>query len=357
MSLPIIYHLTHRRVPRLHSLGLLRTFFTSSSTRSGLAPSFSSSKNIKKMVTKLGVNRVSSIIFTGKPNTQLPSEFGIKDDQFIPGAISAVGVVTNLMASGDWDQLEGLVDRNCISNLQASMVKFNSVQQELVVLNPDDVFLSFISNPTDCDSGKNLHLVTFSQPKLGLVKSIILENKGLSEKGFFELLKENKNTMRDIKEKTAALNTKQDLRNLLNHRILVERLKKGNKVKEHEEELQKHKVMAKVYNSKVQRVKEHMDNISANKPLSLLATNEIVVGNYRLQRDSHDSPWTITELAQINSQQAWAPIFRARWKARLTVNTVISIMYGYNYNFYTILRADYVSLYFAFLLTIALLFV
>lgn len=265
-----------------------------------------------------------------------------------------MGVVTSHMAAGDWDKLEGLVDRDCINNMEANMDRFNSVQKELVVLNPDDVFLSFISNPNDCDSGKNLQLVTFSQPKLGLVKKLILENEELSGKGIFELLRENKKTMREIREKAAMLNTKEDLKNLMKHRIHVERLKKSNKLQEHEEELQKHKVMAKVYNSKVKRVKEHMDNISANKPLSLLATNEIVVGNYRLQRDNYESPWTITELAQINSQQAWAPIFRARWKARLALTTTVSIIYGYNYSFYTILRADYVSLYIALLLLITL---
>ena len=88
--------------------------------------------------------------------------------------------------------IDTLVDRGCINSLKASMLNMNTVQKELVVINPEDVFLSFIANPSACDSGKDLHLVTFSQPKLGLVKAMVEENKDLASMGILEMLKENK---------------------------------------------------------------------------------------------------------------------------------------------------------------------
>lgn len=352
--MPFLFLFHSHNIKRTHNLNLIRTLLTTTSVRSGLVPTFNTSNDKNKMVTKLGLSRISSVVLTGKPNTSLPSEFNVNLNQFLPEAISAVGVVTGFMASGDWDKLDGLVERDCIESLQTTMAKFNSVEKELVFLNPDDVFLAFISNPHECSLGNNLHLVTFSQSKLGLVKNMIEENKDLSKIGILELLKENKTIMREVRTKSTMLNVKEDLRDLLKHRLHLVSVLKRNDLKRHEQELQKHKAMAKEYNKKVKTLRDFMDNISADKPLAVLATNEIVVCNYRFQRNSNESPWIITEVGHIKSHQAWAPIFKARWKARLVLNTMISIKYGSNYDFCNVLRADYVSLLMALLLFIIL---
>merc|ERR1719431_786019 len=121
------------------------------------------------------------MIVTGKPNRPFPPEFQVDLEEFLPGAISAAGVVTSSMSAGDWGSLEGLVDRDCINSLQATMHSMDKVQKDLVVLNPEDVFLSFISNPDTCESGNNLHMVTFSLPRLEQMKEMIKENKELSK--------------------------------------------------------------------------------------------------------------------------------------------------------------------------------
>ena len=81
-----------------------------------------------------------------------------------------------------------------------------------------------------------------------------------------------------------------------------------------------------------------------NDPHDLFKANEILIGNYRFIRDSPSNQWVITEVAQINSLQAWASIFKLRWKGRLG----IALRGGYD--FYKILRVDYLTDYIVFAL-------
>lgn len=240
------------------SLSLLRTLVSSTPCRRALAPTYSSTGNTARIVSSLGPDRIITMITTGKPNKPLPSEFQVNLDEFLPAAVSAAGVVTSSMSSGDWEGLVGLVDRVIITGLQISMVKMDRVQQDLVVVNPDDVFFSFVSNPEQCESGNDLRLVTFSLPKLGQVKAMMKENKKLA--------------------------------------------------------------------------RETEENIN-----TLYKENEILIGNFRFMRDSPTSQWIITEVAQINSMQAWATIFKIRWKSRLA----LSLKTGWD--FHTLLRADYIT--------------
>merc|ERR1712181_75350 len=92
---------------------------------------------------------------------------------------------------------------------------------------------------------------------------------------------------------------------------------------------------------KVEMMEEAKAKTSSNDPHDLLKANEILIGNFRFVRASPSSQWTITEVAQINSLQAWASIFRLRWRGRLNIAT------RGGYEFYTILRIDYTTDYIA----------
>jgi len=281
--------LPHMKLSKHPCISILRTLTSSSPCRSALAPTFSSTGKTDQIVSKLGPSRISTMIVTGKLNRPFPSEFQVDLDEFLPGSVSAVGVVTTSVSSGDWAALEGLVDRDCITSLQDSVDRMDKVQRELVVTNPDDVFLSFVSNPDNCDSGNNLHLVTFSLPKLGEIKNTVRENKELSG---------------EMEQK-------------------IKECIDGEKDKE------KMKVMVE---GVVNEYKSKMVD-----PHDVFKANEIIIGNYRFVRSSPNSQWTITEVAQINSLQAWAAIFKLRWKGRLMIAT------RGGYEFYSILRADYMS--------------
>ena len=141
-----------------------------------LAPTFSSTGDTESIVTKLGPPRIATMIMSGKPNRPLPSSFNVDLEEFLPGAISAVSVVTTAMAEDDWESLTGLVEQRCVSSLRPMMGALTTEERELTKLRSDDVFLSFISNPEDCESGNNLHIVTFSLPQLGEAKSLVSKN-------------------------------------------------------------------------------------------------------------------------------------------------------------------------------------
>ena len=143
---------------------------------SAQAPTFSSSGDTDSIVTKLGPNRISTTIITGKPNRPLPPSYNDDLEEFLPGAISAVSEVTGKMAEDDWDSLPGLVEQRCVSSLRPVISALSPEERELTKLNSDDVFLSFISNPENCESGNDFHIVTFSLPQLGEAKSLVGKN-------------------------------------------------------------------------------------------------------------------------------------------------------------------------------------
>ena len=140
---------------------------------SAQAPTFSSTGDTDSIVTKLGPNRISTMIITGKPNRPLPNSYNVDLEEFLPGAISAVSEVTGKMAEDDWDSLSELVEQRCISSLRPVISSLSPEERELTKLNSDDVFFSFISNPENCESGNDFHIVTFSLPQLGEAKSLV----------------------------------------------------------------------------------------------------------------------------------------------------------------------------------------
>merc|ERR1719419_949397 len=119
---------------------------------------------------------------TGEPTRPFPASYNVDVKDFMPVAKGAVSIVTKAMANQEWESLLGLVDPECITQLRSIMLSLDQEQRDLCVLDPEDVFFSFISNVTNCDKGNNLNLVFFSLPKLGSIKSMVEENKELRRK-------------------------------------------------------------------------------------------------------------------------------------------------------------------------------
>ena len=101
-----------------------------------------------------------------------------------------------------------------------------------------------------------------------------------------------------------------------------------------------------------ERVKQMLEDqkaqLASNDPYTKFRENEIIIGNYRLRRETAGDAWTISELAQMSSVKAWPTIFRLRWKGRLSIATRGAI------DFYKVLRYDYMTDYIAFMLILAI---
>ena len=151
-----------RSVPGLRSSPGLSRFMSSQSQ----SPTFSNSDS--QAIAKLGPHNIVSMIMRGKPNIPFPSSYQVDLDTFTPAALSAVSLITEAMADQQWDSLEGLVEENCRGRLRNIIQNLSHEENQLVHLNPEDVFFSFVSNADNCRSGNNLNLVTFSNPKLGI---------------------------------------------------------------------------------------------------------------------------------------------------------------------------------------------
>ena len=54
---------------------------------------------------------------------------------------------------------------------------------------------------------------------------------------------------------------------------------------------------------------------------ALIDKNDIIIGNYRMQRDTPADSWTVTEVAQMSSVWAWDPLFLLRETTRLYIAT------------------------------------
>ena len=82
---------------------------------------------------------------------------------------------------------------------------------------------------------------------------------------------------------------------------------------------------------------DYKNEVSSNDPYSILKANEIIVGNYRMIRETSSHEWTVSEVAQISSVTAWPWPFKMRWKGRLSIAT------RGGYDFYKLLRVDYLT--------------
>ena len=158
MSLCKVLRLTQTRV--YGSPGFCRLM-------SSQSPTFSSTNDKSRIVARLGLNNIATMVLTGKPNRPFPDSFQVDLESFNPAAVSAVSMITEAMANQDWESLEDLVHDDCVVELRKIITNQSEEEKSLVQLKPEDVFFSFISNTENCNSGNSLNLVTFSCPNLG----------------------------------------------------------------------------------------------------------------------------------------------------------------------------------------------
>jgi len=264
-------------VPRISPAASL-AFSSSPCVANPAAPTFSSTGDTKSLVTQLGLSKIGHVIIRGKVNIPFPKSYNVNIEEFLPGAIGAAGLVTKAASQGNWEELEGLVDPACIQGLKSNLENYSQPLRDLIALDPEDVFLSFIANDVDCQEGNNLQVVTFSFPgfsKLQRVQGVV--NQRMAE-------------LKEMKE--------------LNN----ERLKE---------------IIAEV------REENSID------PQAIFNDNEILIGNYRLERQNSDSQWTVTEVGQANMRDSMQAYFRFRWRGRLGIHLKM------DKPFLTVLRADY----------------
>jgi len=259
-----------------------------------MAPSYSSTGDMNKVVTSLGIQRVSTMIMSGKPNRPFPEEFGIDIDSFTEGGKQAIELVTKCLEEQDYSSLDGLVSDSCISRLQTSLKDLTNEEKEYLSVNSSDIFFSFIPSFKIDSEQQSLILVTFSLPGLSHIKSTIASNKEEFEASMKEIVQEAK----DGKIEASAI---------------------------------KESLNEKLYKN------------GPNDPHQMFQTNEIIIGNYTFNRDGKNSDWTLAEISQVNSVTAWAWIFRKRWKGRLGLSLR-------GMDFHKVLRYDYMTDWIAYVL-------
>lgn len=71
----------------------------------------------------------------------LDEDFVVKDFQL--GAKQAVQVISNKLASGDWEGLKDFVSDDIIPELKENLGKMNVAQRSLVSIAKDDIYLTF----------------------------------------------------------------------------------------------------------------------------------------------------------------------------------------------------------------------
>lgn len=182
-----------------------------------------------------------NLVKDGSLNAPLPKEFELSLDEFIPLASNIVALVTQQAAQGNWDEIDGLLQPECAEKLKAEVEKMDPEQRKLIVLDPDDVLMKFVSNGNDCSGGNNLHLVTFSFA------------------GWCEI--------------------SEVMEHFLNH------LKEQKKVKMSDEEF-----------AEISKLVELQTGVNTKE---IFDSSEVVIGNYRLTRDHEKDNFSLAEIGQI----------------------------------------------------------
>ena len=249
-------------------------FWRFSSSFPSNGPSFSSTGSSKNLVTKLGPGRLFNLLWNGKLHSPMPKQYNLVPKEFIPAALEAVALVTRTASERDWEGLEGLVRQNCIHGIRDQVGGMSEEERKLIVLHPEDAFLSFISNERSCGGGKDVNLVVFFYPDLHTVKD--------TAEAMNQLKKEtDEKIKKDIFEGNIKNTT--DL--------------KGEFVD----------------------FKEKLQELNAERG-DLFERNGVfwcgMVGNYRLVRESLDGEWAVSEIGQADSTKVMAQL--VRWELSLS---------------------------------------
>lgn len=263
-------------------------------------PTLTSTGDPKKIVTSLGLNRISTMILSGKPNRPFPAEFGVDIDEMTDGGKQAISLVTKCVQTGEWENLEELLSNNCIKGLRQNLENVTSEERSTVGVNDDDIFFSFISDFQFQRTKQSILLVTFSMPRLGELRQIIADNKEVT-KAVMDKIKS------DVKDGT------------------ITREQAATEIPK--------------------QMKETLENLKNENGdhNTIFRSNDIVIGNYRFERENSNYEWTIVELSQIDSRNAWSFPFQRRWKGRLGISLR-------GYDFYNVLRLDYITDWSAFII-------
>ena len=270
-----------RLTPSICGMTFKRSISYTKSFNSPLSPTYSTCGDTKKLVTKLSLTNVFNVILEGNPNKTLSTDCMMND--FMPSATEAVGLVTKAASEGDWDSLEGLVEPRCINSLRETLEGMGEVEKAYVMLNPKDVFLSFISKPEKDVHDNYVNIVIYSLPGLEHIVNSVSEielNTKLKQAQVLEEAKENL------------------IKGRLNKSWLDLDLEVSKVIEE---------------DSEMGKMKEKITEI--------FTTNDIVIGSYQLVRDQVGSEWTLSEAGQMRLKEAFMlPLSVARWRLLLGIS-------------------------------------
>ena len=182
-----------------------------------------------------------NLLKDGSLNAPLPKEYNLSLDEFIPLATSVVALVTQQAAQDKWNEIDGLIKPDCAEKLKAEVEKMDPEQRKLIMLDPDDVLMKFVSNTGDCSGGNNLNLVTFSFAGWCQISEV--------------------------------------MEHFLNH------LKEQKKVKMSNEDF-----------VEISKLVELQTDVNIQE---IFDSSEVVIGNYRLTRDHVGDNFSLAEVGQI----------------------------------------------------------
>ncbi len=254
-------------------------------------------------------NMVSCVILKGQTNDTLKPPFPESDPEVVKdGAMSAVENITDVLASGDTDAIDGLaglLSRDCLDRVKLILKDDERFQQDsirrMVKLDRGDVFLSWIHQPQlHVGTGKHrMRFMTMSFPRYSEVAQLLQDNQS-RQQAFVDEFKrqaQNKDTLgrEDVKEAMA-------------------------------------KIQASMFNPQ-----QHMND------------NEIICCNFDFIQDDYNS-WMLNGIAMRKLKDCIGLPFYYRWKGRLNFSLKIR-----NKTFMQFLRFDYITDWLAILCVIAFL--
>jgi len=199
--------------------------------------------------------------------------------------------VTQGIKTGEWENMEGLLSKDCIRGLRKNLEDITAEERSSLAVNPDDIFFSFMPEFDFQQKKQSILLVTFSFPRLAELKDLIKENRDAAQ--------------------AVMLKVKEDVKDGV--------IAKGEAQKE---------IAA--------RFKETIGELNKGDADTIFKNNDIIIGNYRFERENSNYEWTIVELSQMDSRNAWPWIFHRRWRGRLGISLR-------GYDFYNVLRYDYIT--------------
>jgi len=262
-------------------------------------PTIVSGGDAKNIVHALSMNRIATMIMSGKPNRPFPVEFGVDIDETTEGIKQAVHVVTSSIQSGDWQDLDGLLSNSCIQGLTKSLSEVDIADRNNIAVTPEDIFFSWIHDFQFEQNKQSLLLVTMSMPSYGELKQKMQESRDL-------VAQANEQIASKVANKEEV---KEDFQNL------------GELMKE--------------------RNKETGD---------MFQNGNIIIANFRIERQNSNYDWTITEVNQADLRDRIHFLFYKRWKGRLGISLKSK------WDFYQVLRFDYMTDWFAYMIIFNIFF-